>query len=162
MSELHKLQYWCMFIWFLNEPVRVCAPNFLAVAVSPETVSLSLCTFRVFFVFFFPLFCLCVPMCVYVCVFQSTLSNLHTHWLTEHRAGPPPSLCFCRWTAHLVFMKDRGIKTKCQPAVDRFHPPRTQLHHHVCVGAWIAVDLDNEWNKNKSILLLFFINLCHI
>lgn len=47
-------------------------------------------------------------MSVYVCDFQSTLSNLHIYWLTEHRAAPytpPPSLCFCRWTAHLVFMK---------------------------------------------------------
>lgn len=74
------------------------------------------------FVFFF--FCLCVPMCVYVCVLRSTLSNLHTPSSEHMSRPPPPSLCFCRWTVHLVFMKDRGIKTKCQPTVDRFHPPR--------------------------------------
>ena len=79
-----KLQYTWVFIRLLNEPMWVCAPNFLALAVSQETLSLSLCTFL----------CLVlsgsVPMCVYVFIFECSLSNLHIHWLTRHRADPLP------------------------------------------------------------------------
>lgn len=63
-SIFKKLQYMCLFIRLLNEPVWACAPNFLALAVSPELSSFvwfSVCTYA----------CLCLHF------FKRALSHLH-------------------------------------------------------------------------------------
>lgn len=66
-----------MFICRLNDPVWVWALSFLALAVSPETLTLHLC------VHFFVWFCLVLAVSTYVCLclhfFKSTLSNLNIH-----------------------------------------------------------------------------------
>lgn len=122
MSALHNWQYLCVFIWLLNEPVRVCAPNVLALAVSPETRSLSLCTFLRFLFFFFY-----GSVCVYLCVFMSAFFKapyrISTFTDSQSTEQPhPPSLCFCRWTAHLVFMK-QGSKLSVSPLWTAFILP---------------------------------------
>lgn len=106
-------------------------------------------------------------VCVYLCVFMSAFFKapyrISTFTDSQSTEQPhPPSLCFCRWTAHLAFMK-QGSKLSVSPLWTTFILPAVQLHCHVSAGetAQINVDLDNEWNKNKSILPLFLINLCH-
>lgn len=105
-------------MWLPNEPVWVCSPNFLTIAVSPETL---LCTFLG--VFFLPLSS--GSVCVFLCVFMSAffpsgLSNLHVH--TSAPSHLPHLLpCLCKWSSHLGLMK-AGIKSECQPAADRFYP----------------------------------------
>lgn len=65
MSVLKKLQYMCMFIRLLNEPIRVCAPKLPGFGGISGTLALYLC------VHFFVWFCLVLALYVYLCVFMS-------------------------------------------------------------------------------------------
>lgn len=65
---LKKLKYMCMFIRLVNESVWACAPNFLALTVSPELL-LSICVYISLSSFVW--FSVCVAMRVYVCILSA-------------------------------------------------------------------------------------------
>lgn len=66
-------------------------------------------------------------VCVYLCVFMSAFFKapyrISTFTDSQSTEQPhPPSLCFCRWTAHLVFMK-QGSKLSVSPLWTAFILP---------------------------------------
>lgn len=99
------------------------APSALARALSPETHSLSLCTFRRFtpVLSVCTFVCLCLPLSKRP--IESPLPLTHVSPAVPLRPPSPSAVSVFLWMGPSGSHEGVQIRRECQPAADCFHPP---------------------------------------